>query len=78
MKQYIHSCPEAFFKVISKDGDIAAVKEIDILVKQYSSGSGRRCFSATAQLSSMGSAKALELIDEEPQWRDQLGRNINI
>ncbi|MDQ1095952.1 MULTISPECIES: aminotransferase class I/II-fold pyridoxal phosphate-dependent enzyme [Chryseobacterium] len=39
--------------------------------------SRQQIFSATAPPSSMGIIKALELIDEEPQWRERLWKNIN-
>lgn len=39
--------------------------------------SRQQIFSATAPPSSMGIIKAIELIDEEPQWRAKLWDNIN-
>ncbi|WP_294273049.1 aminotransferase class I/II-fold pyridoxal phosphate-dependent enzyme [uncultured Chryseobacterium sp.] len=39
--------------------------------------SRQQIFSATAPPSSTGIIKALELIDEEPHWREQLWRNID-
>lgn len=39
--------------------------------------SRQQIFSATAPPSSMGIIKAIELIDEEPQWREKLWENIN-
>lgn len=38
--------------------------------------SRQQIFSATSNPSSMGIVKAIELIDEEPQWRQQLNNNI--
>lgn len=39
--------------------------------------SRQQIFSATAPPSSMGIIKAIELIDEEPQWREKIWENIN-
>jgi len=39
--------------------------------------SRQQIFSATAPPSSMGIIKAIELIDEEPEWRDKIWKNIN-
>ncbi|WP_392436941.1 aminotransferase class I/II-fold pyridoxal phosphate-dependent enzyme [Cruoricaptor ignavus] len=39
--------------------------------------SRQQIFSATAPPSSMGIIKAIELIDEEPQWRAKIWENIN-
>lgn len=39
--------------------------------------SRQQIFSATAPPSSMGIIKAIELIDEEPQWRRKIWENIN-
>lgn len=39
--------------------------------------SRQQIFSATAPPSSMGIIKAIELIDEEPEWRNKIWKNIN-
>lgn len=39
--------------------------------------SRQQIFSATAPPSTMGIIKAIELIDEEPQWREKLWTNVN-
>jgi len=47
------------------------------LIRFFKFQSRQHLFSVTATPASMGILKAIELIDEEPQWKDRLWKNVN-